>query len=279
VLEGWEEKIREDFMNIDLKNILFEVGDKGIAQITINRADKLNALNADVLSELRSVLGELSSNDDYIVKGLILTGSGEKAFIAGADIKQMQGLDDSGAYEFSKLGQEVSVMLEELNIPVIAAVNGFALGGGCEMAMACDFIYATENALFGQPEVKLGLIPGFGGTQRLARAVGRATARELIYTGRNVGAAEAKELGLVSRVFPSKEALLEAANKTFSEILKNSPLAVGCSKKVINGAVDLPLKEALNYELEEFSIIFKSEDMREGTTAFLEKRKAEFTGK
>ncbi|MBT3981435.1 MAG: enoyl-CoA hydratase/isomerase family protein [Bacteriovoracaceae bacterium] len=266
-------------MNIDLKNILFEVGDKGIAQITINRADKLNALNADVLSELRSVLGELSSNDDYIVKGLILTGSGEKAFIAGADIKQMQGLDDSGAYEFSKLGQEVSVMLEELNIPVIAAVNGFALGGGCEMAMACDFIYATENALFGQPEVKLGLIPGFGGTQRLARAVGRATARELIYTGRNVGAAEAKELGLVSRVFPSKEALLEAANKTFSEILKNSPLAVGCSKKVINGAVDLPLKEALNYELEEFSIIFKSEDMREGTTAFLEKRKAEFTGK
>jgi len=182
------------------------------------------------------------------------------------------------AGEFGLLGQEVTLLFETLSIPVIAAVNGFAFGGGCEMAMSCDFIYATENAIFGQPEVKLGLIPGFGGTQRLARLVGRNRAKEIIYTGRNVSAGEALEMGLVIKLFPNKEALIEGAVKTFGQIKKVSLNAVKLSKRVMNEGNDLTVPEGLKCELEQFSNIFSSNDMKEGTKAFIEKRAPNFEG-
>lgn len=265
-------------INKDFETITFE-NKEGLGFLTLNREKKLNALNETVLKELKEVLEFLLREDKgKTVKGLIFTGAGEKSFIAGADIAQMCEMTPAEAGTFGQLGQEVTLLFENLSIPVIAAVNGFAFGGGCEMAMSCDFIYATENAIFGQPEVKLGLIPGFGGTQRLARLIGRNRAKEIIYTGRNVSAQEALELGLAVKLFPTKEALIEGAVKTFGQIQKVSSNAVKISKKVMNEGNDLTVPEGLKCELEQFSNIFSSNDMREGTKAFIEKRAPNFEG-
>ena len=266
------------FITDNYETITFEVKDN-IGHLTIDREKKLNALNSQVLNELKTLLTHLIKEDKgRTVKGVIVTGAGEKAFIAGADIAEMQDMSVDQARVFGALGQEVTVLFEQLPMPVIACVNGFALGGGCEMAMACDFIYATENAVFGQPEVKLGLIPGFGGTQRLSRIVGRHRAKEIIYTGRNVGSEEAHNIGLAIKLYLTKEELIAGALKTFSYILRVSPNAVKLSKKVMNSGNDLTVTEGLAHELEQFSAIFSSEDMKEGTSAFVEKRAPNFTG-
>jgi enoyl-CoA hydratase len=252
---------------------------ESFATITVNRPTKLNALNVELLSELKEVLTEIKKDEVFAIKGLIVTGEGDKAFIAGADILEMSDMNASDAYTLGQLGQQVTVLFETLQIPVIACVNGFALGGGCEMAMSCDFIYATSNALFGQPEVKLGLIPGFGGTQRLAKLVGRNQAKEIIYTGRNVTAAEAQTLGLVLKTFATKAEMMAEATKTLKAISTNSSFAVSIAKKVMNEGIDLTTTEGLQLEKRQFSGIFTSEDMREGTLAFLEKRTPIFKGK
>ncbi len=250
---------------------------KNFVTLEINRPEKLNALNLQVLKELEACLTSLQK--EASLRGLILTGAGDRAFVAGADIKEMAAMDSERAHAFGVLGQKVTLMLENLSIPVIACVNGHALGGGCEMAMSGDFIYATENAVFGQPEVKLGLIPGFGGTQRLARLVGRQRAREIIYSGRMVSAQEALQMGLVLKLFPTKEALVEAAFQSLETISKASPLAVATAKKVINRGCDLTVEQGLELEAAQFSAIFNSQDMREGTRAFVEKRPPQFSGK
>lgn len=266
------------YITSNYETITFEVKDS-LGYLTINREKKLNALNSQVLSELKNLLTHLVEEDKgQSVRGVIFTGAGEKAFIAGADISEMQNMNMDQAKDFGALGQEVTLLFEKLPMPIIACVNGFALGGGTEMAMACDFIYAQETAVFGQPEVKLGLIPGFGGTQRLAKLVGRGRAKEIIYSGRNVSAQEAKEIGLVVKLFPNKEELIAGAEKTFSSIFKVSPNAVKVSKKVMNEANDLTIPEGLRCELNGFSEVFASEDMKEGTTAFVEKRAPQFTG-
>jgi enoyl-CoA hydratase len=267
------------FITDQYETINFEMKE-GIGYLTISRESKLNALNIQVFNELKKVLNHFINEDKgSVLKGLILTGAGEKAFIAGADIAEMQNMTTKEAKDFGALGQEVSLLFEKLQVPVIACVNGFALGGGCEMAMSCDFIYATENALFGQPEVKLGLIPGFGGTQRLSRLVGRNRAKEIIFTGRNVDANESQKIGLVLELFKTKEEMIMAAEKTLSKVMRVSPHAVKFSKLVMNLGNDLTVPEGLQIELEQFSAIFSSEDMKEGTAAFLEKRPAIFTGK
>lgn len=265
-------------LNETLKFLSFSVEDQ-VGTIILNREDKLNALNSEVLAELKKVLDEINSDKDFSVKGLIFTGAGDKSFIAGADISEMCDLTAEEAYKFSWLGQLVTTSFENLSIPVIACVNGFALGGGCEMAMACDFIYATENALFGQPEVKLGLIPGFGGTQRLARYIGRNYAKEIIYTGRNVDIKEACKLGLVVKSFSTKDEMISSATKCLKKMQKCSPLAISVAKEAINKGIDQTLDDALTVELDNFSKIFESEDMKEGTKAFVEKRKPKFTGR
>ena len=201
--------------NSDL--ILFELDKDKIATLTFNKPSSLNALSVDVLKVLKSHLINLNEQN---IRGVILTGSGDKAFVAGADIKEMLSMSNEQALEFSSLGQEVTCLMESMKVPVIACVNGFALGGGLEMALGADFIYCSKNAVFGLPEVKLGLIPGFGGTQRLSRVIGRNIARELIYTGRNVSAEEAQKLGLVNEVFNSVEELLVGAKKTLARIQK-----------------------------------------------------------
>lgn len=258
--------------------IKFEVSEK-FGMITINRPTKLNALNLELLSELKELLTDLKADEQFAVQGIIVTGEGDKAFIAGADIAEMSDMTPSDAYTFGQLGQNVTVLFETLQVPVIACVNGFALGGGCEMAMSCDFIYATDNAVFGQPEVKLGLIPGFGGTQRLAKLVGRNNAKELIFSGRNVKADEAQRMGLVVRTFSSKADMLTEALKTLKSCAANSPYAVSIAKKVMNEGIDLTIAEGLQLEKRQFSGIFSSEDMREGTRAFVEKRAPNFKGK
>lgn len=263
-------------MNTNFETITFSK-DGSFGLLTINREAKFNALNSQVLMELKEVLTELKDNKERL-QGLIVTGSGEKAFIAGADIAEMSTMESDEAYDFAELGQEVTLLFEALPYPVIACVNGFALGGGCEMAMACDFIYATNNAVFGQPEVKLGLIPGFGGTQRLAKIIGRNKAKEIIYTGRNVKADEAFSLGLAVKLFASKDEMISAAKQTLSDVAKNSPLAVGLSKFVMNEGNDLSVEEGLSIEAKHFGDIFSSFDMKEGTKAFVEKRAAEFKG-
>ncbi|HXH32382.1 MAG TPA: enoyl-CoA hydratase-related protein [Bacteriovoracaceae bacterium] len=253
--------------------VFTRTGDVGT--LVINRPSKLNALNIQVHSELKSCLQELHRTD---LKGLIFTGEGEKAFIAGADIAEMKPMSVSDAQAFSQLGQQVSVLLETLPYPVIAAVNGFALGGGFEMAMSCDFIFATKTAVFGLPEVKLGLIPGFGGTQRLTRIVGMRRAKEIMFSGRNVSSEEALKLGIVLDLFENKTDLLEAANKWLSLSMNNSTYAIGRAKSALQRGMETTLTDGLKLESQEFGSIFGSPDMLEGTAAFLEKRKAQFKG-
>lgn len=245
---------------------LLHEGDIGV--LTINRPAKLNALNIQVHRELKDCLTKIQHSS---LKGLILTGEGEKAFVAGADIAEMKPMTNGEARAFSELGQQVTVLLETLPYPTIAAVNGFALGGGFEMAMSCDFIFATSNAVFGLPEVKLGLIPGFGGTQRLARIVGERRAKEIMFSGRNISAEEAKKLGIALEVFENKAALLEGCHSWFKLALGNSPAAIARAKAVMG--------QGLSQEAVEFGNIFQTPEMIEGTSAFLEKRKANFTGK
>ncbi len=246
--------------------VLDTTGEVGV--LTINRPSKLNALNIQVHRELKDCLTELQKSS---LKGLILTGDGEKAFIAGADIAEMRPMTTGEARAFSELGQMVTILLESLPFPTIAAVNGFALGGGFEMAMSCDFIFATNNAVFGLPEVKLGLIPGFGGTQRLARIVGERRAKELMFSGRNVTATEAKSLGIALELFETKQALMEGCQNWFKLSLGNSSAAIARAKAILG--------RGFESEAVEFGNIFQTPQMIEGTSAFLEKRKAIFTGK
>jgi enoyl-CoA hydratase len=226
--------------------------------------------------ELYGAVGELSADEQ--VKVIVVTGSGEKAFVAGADIKEMSELSVQEARAFSELGHRVCTALEEIQQPVIAAVNGFALGGGCELALACDLIYASSRARFGQPEVNLGVIPGFGGTQRLCRRVGVGKGRELIYTGDMVKAPDAQAIGLVNDVFEPEE-LMEKVLERAETIASKGPLAVAQAKRVIYQGYDLPLGSSLELERQMFAGLFDSEDQKEGMAAFAEKRKPEFKGK
>lgn len=236
------------------------------AKITINRPEKLNALSEAVFCELQDILTELD------VRGLLITGAGEKAFAAGADIKEMSQMTPDQGEAFAKLAQETTEFIERLPYPTIACVNGYALGGGCELAMACDFIYATEAAVFGQPEVSLGLIPGFGGCVRLLRYVGPGRAKEMMYTGRRVSASEALQMGLVNAVFSTKSTMFDAAIETINEISTKYPGAIATCKQVVNATLGKTTAESLLAEREGFRKVFESDEKRRGVEAFLTKR-------
>ena len=245
--------------------------DENVGIITISRPEALNALNSGVLEELDVVL---NSVDLDTVRALILTGAGEKSFVAGADIAEMSTLTKAQGEEFGKIGNDIFRKLETFYIPVIAAINGFALGGGCEIAMSCDIRICSENAIFGQPEVGLGITPGFGGTQRLSRIVGIGKAKEMIYTGGNVKAPEALSIGLVNAVYPISE-LMPAALKMAKRIAGNAPIAVRASKIAINDGIQVDMDQAIVIEEKLFGSCFETSDQIEGMKAFLEKRKPE----
>ncbi len=248
----------------------------GIFTITINRPDKLNALNKDVIGELGKAIDEIYNNE--AIRVAILTGAGEKAFVAGADISEFTSLDAAGGAELAQRGQDlVFDKIENCPKPVIAAVNGFSLGGGCELAMCCHFRTAGEGAKFGQPEVNLGLIPGYGGTQRLTQLVGKGKAMELMMTGDMIGAEEARSLGLVNHVFLAADLLTET-RKIATKIQSKAPVAVAKVIACVNEAAR-GVQDGFKNEVTRFGECFATEDMREGTTAFLEKRKASFAGK
>jgi enoyl-CoA hydratase len=246
-----------------------------ISIVTIDRQDKLNALNADVVRELGEAVAEVRARS--ATRCAIVTGAGEKAFVAGADIAGMRELGLEQARAFAKAGHAALDAIEALPFPAIAAVNGFALGGGCELALACDFVYASERAKLGQPEVKLGVIPGFGGTQRLARRVGIARARELVYTGATIDAQEALRIGLVSRVVPPAD-LMKVAREAAGTIAQMGPLAIAEAKKVLRDGEGRLLRDANALEIEGFAGCFETADQKEGMAAFLEKRPARFSG-
>ena len=254
--------------------LLFELSD-GIARITINRPDKLNALNATVLSELGDAITRVETDD--AVRGVILTGAGSKAFVAGADITELAKQNPIEGKARSLLGQQVFRRLERCGKPVIAAVNGFALGGGCELAMACHIRIASEQARFGQPEVKLGIGPGYGGTARLPRLVGRGRALELLLTGAMIDAAEAYRIGLVNRVVPADK-LMEEAQTMLRGILENGPLAIQACLEAVDAGMETSLDQALLLEANHFGLLSSTADMQEGTAAFVEKRKPAFKG-
>ena len=257
------------------ENLLIQI-DSGIAIITINRPKAMNALNEKTLLELQDIFASVA--EDVAVKVVILTGSGEKAFVAGADIAAMQPLSALEARQFAKLGHRVMSAIERCPKPVIAAVNGFALGGGCELALGCDIRIVAENARFGQPEVNLGVIPGFGGTQRLARLIGKGRALELILTGEMIDAAEAYRIGLANKVVPLDQ-LLDTTKKMASAIISKGSYAVQLAKEAIHNGLELDLDRADQYEAELFGLCFATADQKEGMQAFLEKRQAEFKGK
>ncbi len=258
-----------------MSDILLRERDAGTVTLTLNRPDKLNALNEELVKALYAAVIEL--DEDPSVHAVILTGAGEKAFVAGADIAAMAEMPTPAAKAFADLGHSVGERLERAHFPVIAAVNGFALGGGCELALSCDFIYASEKAKFGQPEVSLGIVPGFGGTQRLARRIGIGRARELVYTGDIIDAAEALRLGLVNAVVPPSE-LLAKVHDVAKKIAAKGPLAVAQCKRLVYRGEGIPLAVANELEAQAFSALFGSSDQKEGMRAFLEKRKAAFTG-
>ena len=248
--------------------ILYEA-DGAVATITINRPKALNALNSQVLDELDQTLDAI---DLDTVRCVILTGAGDKSFVAGADIGEMSTLTKAEGEAFGKKGNDVFRKLETLPIPVIAAVNGFALGGGCEISMSCDIRICSENAMFGQPEAGLGITPGFGGTQRLARTVGVGMAKQLIYTARNIKADEAYRIGLVNAVYPLEE-LLPAAKKMAAGIAANAPIAVRNCKKAINDSISLPIEKAVEVEEKLFGDCFETHDQKEGMACFLSREK------
>jgi enoyl-CoA hydratase len=247
-----------------------------VAVITINRPKVLNALNARTIDELRRVVLELQHDDE--VRVLVITGAGEKSFVAGADIAELAALGPVAGREHALAGQHVFNLIENLGKPVIAAINGFALGGGCELAMACTIRIAAETAKLGQPEVNLGLLPGYAGTQRLPRLVGRGRALELCLTGAPIGAPEAERIGLVTRVVPPGE-LMEEAKKLAASLAAQAPIALRYIMSAVNKGADMPFADACVFEATLFGLVASSEDMREGTRAFLEKRKPGFKGR
>jgi len=260
---------------LQLENLLYEKKD-GIAYVTLNRPKVLNALNAETWRDLQTAFE--TTRQDEEVRGVILTGGGDKAFIAGADISELSRMNAVEAEKSSSFGQAVLSLIEDLGKPVIAAVNGFALGGGCETAMACTIRIASESAKFGQPEVKLGVLPGGGGTQRLPRLVGRGRALQLILTGEIINAQEAFQLGIVNRVLP-QAVFMEEIRKLAAQIAANGGVAVRLSKMVIDAGFNMDLAEACSLESYAFSLGFSTEDQKEGMTAFLEKRKPNFKGR
>jgi len=260
---------------MEYRNLIVEVSDR-IATVTIHRPKSLNALNPETARELDVVFSEIAGRRDVGV--VLLTGAGEKAFVAGADIAAMREFTPLEALEFSLFGQKVLEKIERLPQPVIGVINGFALGGGCELAMACDILVASDTAKFGQPEVNLGIIPGWGGTQRLPRLVGRNLAKELVLTGEMITAARAYEIGLVNRVVP-QAGLMETAREIARKILAKGPAAVSAAKSSMNRGLDLDLQNASALEANAFAVAFSTEDRVEGMDAFLNKRKPEYRGR
>jgi enoyl-CoA hydratase len=260
---------------MNYRTLLVDIKDR-IAVVTINRPDKLNALNAQCKGEFSALLAELRSLPEVDV--VIITGSGEKAFIAGTDIGELTSLDAETGKEFAADGQAIFDQVQHLGKPVIAAINGYALGGGCELALACHIRIASENAKFGQPEVNLGIIPGYGGTQRLARLVGSGIAAEMILTGNQIDAQQALRIGLVNKVVPPAE-LMSAAEAIAKAIVGKGQIAVRIALKAINASLETPLSEGLKIEAAMFGECCATADFQEGTKAFLEKRKPSFTGK
>ncbi|HZT77027.1 MAG TPA: enoyl-CoA hydratase-related protein [Vicinamibacterales bacterium] len=250
--------------------------DAGVALVTINRPKVLNALNSDTIDELRRTLLDLQR--DEAVRALVLTGAGEKAFVAGADINELAVQTPTGGREHALKGQHVFDLVENLGKPVIAAINGFALGGGCELAMACTLRIAADTARLGQPEINLGLMPGYAGTQRLSRLVGRGRAMELILTGAPIAADEALRIGLVNRVVPAAE-LMTSARALAAQLAKSAPIAMRYIITAVNRGAEMPFADACQYEATLFGLVASTDDMREGTRAFLEKRKPEFKGR
>jgi enoyl-CoA hydratase len=248
----------------------------GIATVTVNRPDKLNALNNATIAELQHCFEALAADDD--IAAVIVTGAGQKAFVAGADISELATQTPLQARPLAMRGQKLMDTVEACPKPVIAAVNGFAFGGGCELALACHMRFASDNAVMGLPEVTLGIIPGYGGTQRLPRIVGKGRAMEMILTAARVDAAEAHRIGLVNKVFSQAE-LLAATEKTLRRVLSAGPVAVKFALDAVNHGADMPLADGLNYEATFFGLLAATEDLKEGMAAFLEKRPANFTGR
>jgi enoyl-CoA hydratase len=260
---------------MSLDNLLLERAG-AVAIITVNRPKVLNALNTQTLDELRRAILELQRDD--AVRAVVLTGSGEKAFIAGADINELATQTPTSGRDHARTGQHVLDLIEHMGKPVVAAINGFALGGGCELAMACTIRLAADTARLGQPEINLGIIPGYAGTQRLARLVGRGRALEILLTGDMVPAQEAYRIGLVNRVVPAAELMAEA-KKLAATLASKAPVAVRYILEAVHRGLDMPFAEAQTFEATLFGLVVSTDDMREGTKAFLEKRKAEFKGK
>lgn len=258
----------------DFQNILTEVKE-GVLHLTINREDKMNALNFATLEELKSIFEEVIDKKE--IKAVIITGSGEKAFVAGADISEIADLNEVNARKFAENGQEIFAIIENCHKPVIAVTNGYTLGGGCELAMACHIRIATSNARFGQPEVNLGIIPGYGGTQRLTILVGRGKANELMMTGDMIDAETALKLGLVNHLLETKAEALAKAEELISKIMSKAPLAIGMIVDCVN-SVYLSNENGYQTEANSFARCVKSGDYKEGTSAFLEKRKPQFKG-
>ena len=256
------------------KNLLVEI-EAGIAFMKINRPSVLNALNQETLRELQQAMQEVEGRGD--VRAVILTGEGEKAFVAGADVAELKAMTPAEALAFSRLGHDTLGTIEALTKPVIAAVNGFALGGGLEIALACDFIYASEKAKLGLPEVTLGIFPGFGGTQRLPRLIGTGRAKELIFTGKMIDAREAYDLGIVNKVFPPDK-LIEEVSKTARTMAQNGPVGVSMAKSSVNAGYDMGGSEGEAIEITTWANSFATHDQKEGMRAFLEKRKPQFKG-
>lgn len=259
----------------EYKAILLAV-ENNVATLTINQPESLNALTAEILREIGSALDVVEADES--IKVLVVTGSGEKSFVAGANIKGFVEMDQEAGEAFSKLGNKVFYKLSTLRQPTIAAVNGYALGGGTELALACDIRIASENAVFGQPEVGLGIPPGFGGTQRLPRLINPAIAKEMIFTGRNVRSDEAERIGLVNKVVSQTDLMAETL-KLAEQIMKNAPLAVEKSKQLINAGLDMDLADGLQLESEGFGLLFTTEDQKIGAKAFIEKEKPTFNRK
>ena len=257
------------------ENLIVEQ-DGGVLVVTVNRPKVLNALNAATLAELGVVFDDAAKNET--VRAVVLTGAGEKSFVAGADINELATQTPASGREHARHGQHVFDRIERLGKPVIAAVNGFALGGGCELAMSCTMRLAAEHAKFGQPEVNLGLIPGFAGSQRLPRLIGRGRAQELLLTGDMIGADEAHRIGLVNKVYPATS-LLDEAKKLARTLAAKAPVAVRYILDAVARGLDMPFAEAEEHEATLFGLIFSTDDMREGTSAFLDKRKAQFKGR
>jgi enoyl-CoA hydratase len=260
---------------MNFENIIFETKN-AIAYVTINRPKVLNALNGSTMQELRTVFTQVK--EDHDVRAVILTGAGEKSFVAGADIGELQKNNPIEAKEYTHRGQAVLDLIENLGKPVIACINGFALGGGCELAMACTIRIASENAKLGQPEVKLGIIPGYGGTQRLPRLVGKGIAAQLLLSGEMISAQEAHRIGLVNEVVPADQ-LMSRAETIAQSIIKNAPLAIQYCLEAVNHGMEMTLQEGLYLEATLFAVCCATEDKKEGTTAFLEKRAANFSGR